>query len=498
MMLPGLAPLVLSFLTTPGDPARLERALATLSAPAIHADIAFFADAEMRGRDTPSQEQRVAARFLRARLEKLGLQPGAGKGYFFEYPRFQRRIDPARTKLTVTGASGALELVYGTDYYFPSSRDIASLEREGSLVWCGAGEREDFEKAKAKDRWALCLASELSARRRQRYAESAGVLGIVVVPDPAGSADPAAETCKRTTEYAASGLIDSRPDSDPIFPQTFLSLAATRRLFTALGAGPGLPALGAEFPAKLRDVRAGSGKIALENVCAFWPGSDERLAKEVLIVSAHYDHVGVEDGQVYPGADDNGSGSMGLLSLAGALAEYGPMRRSVLLMWVSGEEKGLWGSAAWTKAVAEDMDPKTKEKSAANGAPAKAPTLREGCHAVSDINIDMIGRNAPDYLLITPTKALREYNGLTRLAEELAPGEGFATLGSADEYWRRSDHMNFADNLHIPVAFLFSDVHADYHKPTDTVDKIDCDKIRRVTRLVLRMLDALQADVLTL
>ena len=79
-----------------------------------------------------------------------------------------------------------------------------------------------------------------------------------------------------------------------------------------------------------------------------------------------------------------------------------------------------------------------------------------------------------------------------------APLESFPQLGSADEYWRRSDHMNFADNLGIPVAFLFSDVHADYHKPTDTPDKIDYDKIRRVTRLVLRMLDALQADELGL
>jgi len=118
---------------------------------------------------------------------------------------------------------------------------------------------------------------------------------------------------------------------------------------------------------------------------------------------------------------------------------------------------------------------------------------------VCDINIDMIGRNAPDKLLIAPTRALgSEYNGLTRLAEALAPREGFPVLGSADEYWRRSDHMNFAVNMKLPVAFLFSDVHEDYHEPTDTPDKIDYDKIRRVVRLVLRMLDALQENELNL
>jgi len=84
------------------------------------------------------------------------------------------------------------------------------------------------------------------------------------------------------------------------------------------------------------------------------------------------------------------------------------------------------------------------------------------------------------------------------MAEAAAPLEGFPTLGSADDYWRRSDHMNFSDNLGIPVAFLFSDVHEDYHQPTDTVEKIDFDKIRRVTRLVLRMMDGLQDDRLDL
>jgi Zn-dependent M28 family amino/carboxypeptidase len=152
------------------------------------------------------------------------------------------------------------------------------------------------------------------------------------------------------------------------------------------------------------------------------------------------------------------------------------MRRSVLLTWVSGEEKGLWGSEAWTK----------------------KPSLPAGHRAVCNINIDMIGRNAPGKLLITPTKALKEYNGLTRLAESLAPSEGFPSLGSCDDYWARSDHMNFARNLGIPVAFLFSDVHADYHQPSDTPDKIDYDKIGRVTRLVLRMLDGLQDDQLEL
>jgi Zn-dependent M28 family amino/carboxypeptidase len=237
------------------------------------------------------------------------------------------------------------------------------------------------------------------------------------------------------------------------------------------------PAPGARLDATLRDVRAvapGSESVVVENVCGLWPGDDPKLKDEVLIVSAHYDHVGARDGEIYNGADDNGSGSSGLLAIAEALAAHGPLARSVLLIWVSGEEKGLLGSQAW----------------------CAAPTLPAPYRPVADINIDMIGRNAPDYLLVTPTAALPQHNDLVRMAEANAPLEGFPELGSCDEYWARSDQKSFSDALGIPVMFLFSDVHEDYHQPTDTADKIDCDKIRRVARLVVRMLADLQAEEL--
>jgi Zn-dependent M28 family amino/carboxypeptidase len=198
------------------------------------------------------------------------------------------------------------------------------------------------------------------------------------------------------------------------------------------------------------------------------------LKDEVILISAHYDHVGVRtsDGDVFNGADDNASGTSGMLAIADALAAYGPMRRSVMLIWVSGEEKGLYGSAAWTK----------------------NPSVPEGVKPLCNINIDMIGRNAPNQLLITPTSKHPAYSLLTKTAEQHAAAEGFTDLGSADEYWRRSDHANFAQNLKIPVAFLFTDIHKDYHEVTDTADKIDYDKASRVVRLVLRMLEDLQVD----
>ena len=175
---------------------------------------------------------------------------------------------------------------------------------------------------------------------------------------------------------------------------------------------------------------------------------------------------------IYNGADDNGTGTAALLAIAEALTHYGALERSVLLLWVSAEEKGLRGSAAWTQ----------------------DPWLPGEAVPFCDINLDMVGRNDPAQILVTPSSAREEYNDIVRLVEELAPLEGFTDIGECDQYWGRSDHANFARNLGIPVAFIFSDVHEDYHQPTDTADKVDYGKVRRVSRLAMRMLERLQAE----
>jgi len=148
----------------------------------------------------------------------------------------------------------------------------------------------------------------------------------------------------------------------------------------------------------------------------------------------------------------------------------------VMIIWVSGEEKGLWGSKAFSE----------------------NPWFPDGARPIANINIDMVGRNGAEKLLVTPTRErAKDYNGLTKLAEQLAPEEGFPKLGSADQYYERSDHAMFA-KLGIPVMFLFSDVHEDYHQPGDDPEKLDYDKVHRVARLVLRMLDRMQTDKLDL
>ena len=490
----ALLPAILAILATavPGggqgepDP-RLEAALGEIRAEAIAADLYFFAGEEMRGRDTPSLELEVAARFVRARLQRLGIAPGARDGYLHVYPLASRCLDREASGLCFEGGGVRHELTFGRDYFFSSTRALFPLALETDAIFCGEGTREGFLEAKVEGRWAVCFDSEeISRSRRVRNAESAKAAGLIVLPRPSSGADPFAErygdlarvVTRGTVSYPSARTLARMKESG--FPETLLSSEAGRKLLEACAArgekAPEIwvPKAGTVLGVVVKEERVGPGLLEVENVCGFWKGSDAELSKEVVILSAHYDHEGTRGGTVYPGADDNGSGSVGLLAVAEALRRYGPMRRSILLLWVSGEEKGLFGSRAW----------------------AENPWLPDGCRAVCNVNLDMIGRNDPAELLLTPTSEHRAHNFLTRLVVELAPLEGFERLGSADSFWSRSDHASFHERLDIPVAFLFTGIHEDYTRPTDTPDKIDYDKIRRVCRLVVRMLQRLQEDEL--
>lgn len=455
---------------------KLEEALDSIRAENLKADLYFIADDALAGRDTPSVGLQVAARFVRARLERLGWKEGAPGGYFYRYKLKQKRLDERASQLTWKRGATERTLRYATDYFVSSGYDVEEMQASGGVVFCGRGSEEEFAKSQVRGRWALCLDGGGQTRPIRERAREAGAIGLLITPAPDDRGEAYAARFAKELERQRRGRLSypSSPErAREVFPQVMLPREQSAAWFD----GGALPDVGADLGVTLSEVRkleGDGGLIDAENVCGFWPGSDPVLSREVILVSAHYDHIGREGGEINNGADDNGSGTCGLLALAEALTHYGPLRRSVMLIWVSGEEKGLWGSKAWSE----------------------QPWLPEGCRAVANINIDMIGRNAPEKLLVTPTKAREEdYNGLVRMAESLSSLEGFPSLGNADAYYTRSDQANFA-KLGIPVMFLFSDVHEDYHAPGDDPEKIDYDKIRRVVRLILRMLDRLQEDAI--
>ena len=463
-------------------PAPLTRALDTVSSDEIRDDIFFIASDELGGRDTPSNGQRVAARFIQNRLQRLGLEPGApNERFLYPYPLLRKHVAEPQTHATLRypdprPEDEPLALALGDDYVF---FDLQEMTTSGVVVCAGAGTPEEFRRCELAGKWALVWENNDRTRDFERSLEEAKAIGLVTAPAPGSKGSGrglgrfAARLRKGSVEYppakgAADGAAAPRGR-----PRVSLSAAGRDKLFQYADVSE--PKAGDELKVVLEDARkiAPDSQIECEDVCGFWPGSDPELSKEVILCSAHYDHLGTsEDGTIYNGADDNGSGTCGLLALAEALVEHGPLRRSVMILWVSGEEKGLYGSRAW----------------------ADHPFFPNGGRAVADINMDMIGRNAKNQILITPTAQHPAYNGLVKLAEKLAPLEGFTDLQNADEYYTRSDQAMFA-KLGIPVLFLFGNVHEDYHRPSDKVEKLDGDKARRVVRLVLRMLDGMQGDL---
>ena len=209
-----------------------------------------------------------------------------------------------------------------------------------------------------------------------------------------------------------------------------------------------------------------------ENVLGFIEGTD--LKEEIVLITAHYDHLGKHDTLLFNGADDNGSGTAAVLEIAEAFMiakkEGNGPRRSVLIMPVSGEEKGLLGSKHYSENPVYPLE-----------------------KTIVNLNIDMIGRidyynTTADYIYLIGSDMLsqelhdlseqinKEYIGLTL-------DYTFNSEDDPNRYYYRSDHYNFAKN-NIPVIFYFNGLHDDYHKPTDTIEKIDFNKTETITRLV--------------
>lgn len=209
-----------------------------------------------------------------------------------------------------------------------------------------------------------------------------------------------------------------------------------------------------------------------ENILAFIEGSEK--PDEVIVISAHYDHVGTKRGEIYNGADDDGSGTVAVMEIAEAFNEakkkgYGP-KRSILFLHVTGEEHGLFGSEYYSDHPVFPL-----------------------VNTVADLNIDMIGRDDPEnrgkqYVYVIGSEMLS--TDLKKINEEankksvnLELNYKYDDPKDPQRLYYRSDHYNFAKH-NIPVAFFFDGIHEDYHKPTDTPDKIDYDLLTKRTKLV--------------
>ncbi|WP_332452840.1 M28 family metallopeptidase [Chryseobacterium aquaticum] len=227
-----------------------------------------------------------------------------------------------------------------------------------------------------------------------------------------------------------------------------------------------------KVPANYMKQRGGGNLPDSENILAFIEGSEK--PEEIIVISAHYDHVGTQNGVVYNGADDDGSGTVAVMEIAKAFqsakkAGNGP-KRSILFLHVTGEEHGLFGSEYYSDNPVFPL-----------------------ANTVVDLNIDMIGRDDPENrgknyvyvigseMLSSDLKVINEAANKNTVNMEL--NYKYDDPNDTQRLYYRSDHYNFAKNG-IPVAFYFDGIHEDYHKPTDDVEKIDYAMLQKRTQLV--------------
>ena len=453
-------------------PAAVAAAANVITIEDARARLEFISSDLMRGRDTPSPELNIVASYLVSTYKTMGFQAGGEGGTFYQwYPYPLRRLNAGGVRLQVPG----VELAAGRDF-FTSGGTAGDVS--GPLVYVGRAPAAVMTPGSLQGKIAVAALPgpgnrdwRLERNRIRNAARAAGASAVVFVLDQPWTADSVAR-------YASLAERPSRsPGTTLAYPQFLLTQEAAGRLFRAAGmelAQQWQAGAAASFaPVPLGSLTATAAlplvdvdQARASNVIAILPGSDPVLRNEYVVLSAHMDHVGVgapvNGDSIYNGADDDGSGTTGILEVARAFASMATKpKRSIVILHVSGEEKGLLGSEWFSE----------------------HPTLPLN-QIVADINIDMIGRNNPDSVVVIG----KTYSSLGATANAVQRAHPDLHLTLADDMWPqerfffRSDHFNFA-RKEVPAIFFFSGVHADYHRPSDEVQKIDFDKLTRIARM---------------
>jgi hypothetical protein len=487
-----------------------------ITAEKMKKDLYWIADDARAGRDTPSPGLDETARYIADRLRSLKVKPAGGDGTYFQKIVLRSSgIDREKT----TASLGDRTYRVGEDF-LPSGR--TSGEAEGQLVFAGHGwvfrpkGIDAYQGLDVRDRIVVVTGDgrvpppgvtqqEITAapggswESPLSYAQKNGARALVLVPRNFERRWRSAHTALARPTYYPARLQDESDGALDLPPTALPAIVPSREMLDALFAGE--PTEGA---AVLRAATTGeslkgfalaankrlrlslsliNSEATTQNVVGIIEGRNQRLKKEYVALGAHYDHVGVgrpvNGDAIYNGADDDGSGTTALLALAEAFSKGKRPARSILLVWHAGEEKGLWGSEYF----------------------AKYPTVPLE-QIVVQLNIDMIGRSrlpddtsqknrmltGPEEIYVIGSKMMSTELG------ELSEAVNAAYLGIKFNYhydrpndperlFYRSDHYNYA-KTGIPIIFYFDGIHEDYHQPSDHADKIDYEKMERVTRTV--------------
>ena len=459
------------------------------------ADIQQLTIPAMEGRGDGTKGLDRAASMLEKRYKSLGLKPAGTHRYRQPFSVITGARLKADTKLSVLEGNARQELVLNRDFV-PFSFS-ASGHADGPIVFVGYGATapefgyDDYAGVDVKDKVVLVLRYEPAG-----FAERGGHQGLTqhsqVISKAINAKNHGAKAMILVNGKLGDGEEDlptrfgsvSGPENSGIVILQVKNAIADEWLHATKGSlanaqaeieHGGKPASLA-LPEILRvaaQVDVETTRAVVNNVLAYLPGKTD----EYVILGAHYDHLGYGNydslapsqiGQIHPGADDNGSGTAGLLELARVLAPMkGQLQRGILFASFAGEELGLLGSAEWVK----------------------EPTLPLG-KAVAMLNMDMIGRIQDGKVYVG---GVGTGSTLPALLEKASANSGFKMEYSQGGY-SASDHTSFVSKQ-IPVLFFFSGLHSDYHKPSDTWEKIDPNAATRLLDVISKTaVDLASAD----
>lgn len=493
-----------------------------ISIPYLEKHLSALAADSMEGRETGTRGQKMAADYLAAEYRRLGLTPiGDNRSYFQHYNLSATRRDSTvfETYRLVDGEQKeidrSVESRKSTGNYIRSFGGSDTLS--GEIVFAGFGINDasnnvsHLEGVDLRGKWVLVFHEIPSVVEgdtlinpmidgRSRFSTimaQKGAEGMLLIPFNAevGFQELANRTQNIYGNLSQMGLayLNRQPQGGFTRGYTVIHPSLASQILDLEEGEKGLQKLHSDLLDNITDFspdptgyflrqtpHSSEELVETENVAALFEGAHPTLKEEVVVITSHYDHVGIGQpdstgDRIYNGADDDGSGTVGMLNMAKALTaakDNGVMpRRSILFLNVSGEEKGLLGSRYYS-----DHPLIPIEKTVAN------------------INTDMIGRVDPQY----EKKGVDEYSyiiggkiissqldSLLRVANarsaNIELSDRYNDLNDPNQFYRRSDHWNFG-RLGVPFIFFFTGVHEDYHRPSDEVDKIKFDKLAKVVQ----------------
>ncbi|SMO70111.1 M28 family peptidase [Gracilimonas mengyeensis] len=474
----------------------------------LYNDLAVLAHDSLQGRETATPGEEKAAKFISDRYEEIGLQPGSDENTWFQsFDLIQPTVNGY--EYTVHSISRD-SVISSTAFTKEKTADFVTIfggsdRLEGPVHFAGTGmfnpgEQVNHFPKDASGAWILVfyVEGQTNMQKVQQVLSSGKALGAIImigndVEDYQQEAESRQQYLGQGRGLSLKYLQDKSGSNSPAFNRIHPELAAkllgfdnTETLMELQQDILDSPQAFISRPldvSLLHDPEINENLVQSKNVLGFLEGSDPTMRHEVVVLSSHYDHVGVGEPDstgdaIYNGADDDGSGTAATIQVAEAMmaakkAGHGP-RRSVLFLNVSGEEKGLLGSRYYSD----------------------HPT-RSIHNTIANINMDMIGRVDPEhvddssYVYIIGGEIISSaLDSLSQMANVMGPNltlsDRYNDLEDPNQFYRRSDHWNFG-RLGVPFVFFFNGVHEDYHRPSDHIEKITFGPYTQRTRLIYNL-----------